>query len=95
MKRDHNGGGKKTSNGGTTLLRTGRDWASGRGRRGGGWLKKWWRKDKTKKGEPTGVGRGTSNAEVIKRGATRRGTRRKKRALGVGMQGPTGPWGAG
>ena len=49
----------------------------------------------TKKVEPTGVDRSASDVEGSKRGATGRGGRRQKRARGVGLQGPTGNWGAG
>ena len=62
---------------------------------GGEWFKNWRSKDATKKGEPTGVGRGASDVEGRKRGATGRGTRRQKRGRGAGMQGLTGTWGAG
>ena len=51
--------------------------------------------DVTKKVEPTGVDRGASEIEGSKRGANGKGTRRKKLSRGVGLQGPTGIWGAG
>ena len=42
--------------------------------RGGGWFKKWWGKDVTKKGDPTGVDRGAINIKGSKRGAPGQGT---------------------
>ena len=94
MKRNHDRGGQETMTGVTTPLGTGRYQACGQGRQGGG-FKKWWSKDVTKKGEPTGVGRGASDVEGSERGATGRGMRRQKQDRDTGMQGPTGTWGAG
>ena len=71
VKRNNYRGGQEIRTGVTNPLRTGRDQARGRGRRGG--FNKWRRKDLTKKGEPTGVDRGTSNVEGRERGATGRG----------------------
>ena len=62
--------------------------------RGEEWFKECRRKDGYQKRKPTGVERGISNVEGRKRGETERGTRRKKRDCGAGIQGPTGTWGA-
>ena len=66
----------ETRTGGVTPLGTGRDWARGLCRRGGGeWFNKWRRKYVTKKVEPTGIDRGASKIEGSERGDTGRGKR--------------------
>ena len=68
MKRKHDRGGQETRTVCQTPLGTRRDRARGQGRRGG--FENWWKKDVIKKGETTGVDRGTSDDEERERGAT-------------------------
>ena len=66
---------------------------AGRGGEGIG-LSQGRRKDGTKKEATTGFERDACDVEGGKRGANRRGKRRKKRSRGTGLQGPRGTMGS-